>query len=208
MLCLAQDTALLCNWHYHEVEVYQALLSIALIHVQVMLNICTTVSSATRATRGGKKSPSSVFRRADLLQHFTDFKNITKSAACTHNISKDKMKTWVVGLYKIRTFKLKDVTSESRPLLSELRPTVRIFFMKFQFTGCNIGMTQRLDSVSLVFKCVNQEQKRMRALTWSKPQVKDGFEHSDRRGSPSFNPLLWGQLHVSRLKFVPSSADP
>lgn len=44
---------------YYEVEVYQALLSIALIHVQVMLNFCTTlVSSATRATIKEKKKES------------------------------------------------------------------------------------------------------------------------------------------------------
>lgn len=45
---------------YYEVEVYQALLSIALIHVQVMLNFCTTlVSSATRATIKEKKKRKS-----------------------------------------------------------------------------------------------------------------------------------------------------
>lgn len=64
------------NKHDYYIEVYQALLSIVLTHVQVMLNICTTVSSATRATTKGKK----------ILQVFLHQRS--RSAATIYSIQK------------------------------------------------------------------------------------------------------------------------
>lgn len=71
-------------------------------YIEVILNICTTVSSASRATTKEGKSPSSVFpseeqKRPPTLQLFVQ------------NI-KDKMEM-MVGFSDIWTFKFKDETS-------------------------------------------------------------------------------------------------
>lgn len=182
------------NKHYYQVEVYQALLSIVLTHVQVMLNICTTVSSATRATTKGKKKSFKCFyfRGADLLQQFTAFKNITKSAACVHNTSEER-KLRDCGLYNTRTFKLKDGTSEQRADLFSPGSVQQL--------GCvaRFGDAHWYDSKTPYFTCfkhINQEQKTC-LIRRPDPQVEDVSEHTVIEKFPA---------HVSRLWSVPSSA--
>lgn len=71
-------------------------------YIEVILNICTTVSSATRATTKGGKSPSSVFPSEEQKPPPTP-------QLFAQNI-KDKMKM-TVGFSDVWTFKFKDATS-------------------------------------------------------------------------------------------------
>lgn len=141
------------TWHYYDLQVYQALLSVALIHVQIILNICTTVSSATRAmTRGGGKK-----KRWSPSRYAVCPKTVTKCVLCS--IVEDKIKRSRQPTPCSDAHGERDFGWARRPSLSELSPDHRAVCSRYEdffpfhsvLNRCMTGNPQDRDVQAIIY---------------------------------------------------------
>ena len=185
---------------YNEVEVYRALLSIALIHVQVMLNFCTTlVSSATRAKfKRGKKNKKLFkcfnFRGTNGPWHESASKNnITTSAARVQNTERlNKTMSCLLGyifIYRVgshvigsRAYVFIEVSANTVQQLrcAASRNSIWIILQILQNAH---GYDTK--TFAIIFQLSLNASEKIHFIRVANPQVKDVFE------------LLWSEHTVT-----------